>query len=75
MKFRSPRLRLTGVALIAATSLLLGACSSGGDTTADAAPEASRREAAGIVAGYLQFHLERHLKSLAVMGQDADRHP
>lgn len=38
MKFRSPRLRLTGVALIAATSLLLGACSSGGDTTADAAP-------------------------------------
>ena len=36
---------------------------------ADAAPDQARREAAGIVAGYLQFHLERHLKSLSVMDQ------
>jgi DNA repair protein RecO (recombination protein O) len=54
---------------------LLAALLSGDWATADAAPEASRREAAGIVAGYLQFHLERHLKSLSVMGQDSDRHP
>ncbi len=55
--------------------VLLAALLSGDWRTADTAPEAARREAAGIVAGYLQFHLERHLKSLAVMGQDADRHP
>lgn len=55
--------------------VLLAALLSGDWQTADAAPAASRREAAGIVAGYLQFHLERHLKSLSVMGQDSDRHP
>jgi DNA repair protein RecO (recombination protein O) len=50
---------------------LLAALLSGRWDVADASPEPARREAAGIVAGYLQFHLERHLKSLSVM----DQHP
>ncbi|MEV4901451.1 DNA repair protein RecO [Citricoccus sp. NPDC055426] len=61
------------------TITLLAALFSGQWDTADASPDASRREAAGIVAGYLQFHLERHLKSLAVMDQGghppARQHP
>lgn len=52
-----------------ATVELLAALQSGRWEVADAAPEQARREAAGIVSGYLQFHLERHLKSLSVMDQ------
>ncbi|QCU78014.1 DNA repair protein RecO [Citricoccus sp. SGAir0253] len=52
------------------TIALLAALLSGDWAVADAAPEQARREAAGIVAGYLQFHLERHLKSLSVMDQN-----
>ena len=52
-----------------ATVELLAALQSGRWEVADAAPDQARREAAGIVSGYLQFHLERHLKSLSVMDQ------
>mgnify|MGYP001024813802 CR=1 FL=1 len=52
-----------------ATVELLAALQTGRWEVADAAPEQARREAAGIVSGYLQFHLERHLKSLTVMDQ------
>lgn len=48
---------------------LLAALVAGDWAVAEAAPEGARREAAGIVAGYLQFHLERHLKSMSVMDQ------
>ncbi|MFC7402289.1 DNA repair protein RecO [Citricoccus sp. GCM10030269] len=50
---------------------LLAALLTGDWDVAEAAAEPARREAAGIVSGYLQFHLERHLKSLSVM----DQHP
>ncbi|WP_115790602.1 DNA repair protein RecO [Arthrobacter silvisoli] len=43
---------------------LLGALLTGDWTTADASDGVHRREAAGLVASYLQWHLERSLKSL-----------
>lgn len=51
------------------TVQLLAALLAGDWAVADAAPDQARREGAGIVAGYLQFHLERHLKSMSVMDQ------
>jgi DNA repair protein RecO (recombination protein O) len=48
----------------AETVFLLGALLTGDWTTADASLPVHRREAAGLVASYLQWHLERVLKSL-----------
>jgi DNA repair protein RecO (recombination protein O) len=42
----------------------MGALLTGNWTTADASASVHRREAAGLVASYLQWHLERVLKSL-----------
>jgi DNA repair protein RecO (recombination protein O) len=46
---------------------LLGALLSGHWELADASEEWTRREAAGLVAAYLQWHLERQLKSLPLV--------
>ncbi len=51
------------------TITLLAALQAGDWDTARASDPVARREAAGMVSGYLQFHLERHLRSLAVMDQ------
>ena len=48
----------------AARCALLEALLTGDWTTADASVSVHRREAAGLVASYLQWHLERVLKSL-----------
>ena len=65
-----PDCRLPGSSTPAPESIALLAALLAGDwEVADAAPSGARREAAGIVAGYLQFHLERHLKSMSVMDQ------
>ena len=48
----------------AETVALLGALLTGNWTTADSSLPLHRREAAGLVASYLQWHLERVLKSL-----------
>jgi DNA repair protein RecO (recombination protein O) len=42
----------------------MGALLTGDWTTADASLPVHRRESAGLVASYLQWHLERVLKSL-----------
>lgn len=47
-----------------ATMELLGALLTGDWTIADASEQAARREAAGLVAAYLQWHLERGVASL-----------
>lgn len=47
------------------TVRLLTALLAGDWTVADVSSAASRREARGIVAAYLQFHLERSIKSLS----------
>ncbi|MHA7207836.1 DNA repair protein RecO [Arthrobacter sp. MDT1-65] len=47
-----------------ATMALLGALLTGDWTTADASDTGARREAAGLVAAYLQWHLERGVASL-----------
>ncbi|RUQ34322.1 DNA repair protein RecO, partial [Micrococcus sp. HSID17245] len=49
---------------------LLSALAAGDWATADASGGPARREAAGIVAAYLQFHAERRLVSLSVLDQD-----
>jgi DNA repair protein RecO (recombination protein O) len=46
------------------TVILLAALLSGDWATADSSDSVHRREAAGLVAAYLQWHLERALKSL-----------
>lgn len=46
------------------TVVLLGALLTGDWSVADASDSRHRREAAGLVASYLQWHLERALKSL-----------
>ncbi len=46
------------------TVILLGALLTGDWVTADSSESLHRREAAGLVASYLQWHLERALKSL-----------
>ncbi len=50
--------------LLAETILLLRALLAGDWSIADASADNARREARGIVAAYLQFHLERSLRSL-----------
>jgi DNA repair protein RecO (recombination protein O) len=47
------------------TVLLLGALLAGDWPTVEGAEPRTRREATGMVAAYLQWHLERGLKSLA----------
>jgi DNA repair protein RecO (recombination protein O) len=54
----TPRLRPESIALL--TALLAGDW-----VIADASDATARREARGIVAAYLQFHLERSIKSLS----------
>ena len=49
---------------------LLSALAAGDWATADTSGAPARREAAGIVAAYLQFHAERRLVSLSVLDQD-----
>ena len=47
-----------------ATLALLGALLSGDWALADASEERARREASGLVAAYLQWHMERGVRSL-----------
>ena len=49
------------------TFVLLAALLSGAWATADASGERHRREADGLVAAFLQFHLERQLRSLRLV--------
>ena len=46
---------------------LLGALLSGDWAVADASDDRSRREASGLVSAYLQWHIERQLKSLPMV--------
>ena len=46
---------------------LLGALLSGDWGIAEESDERSRREASGLVSAYLQWHLERQLKSLPLV--------
>ena len=46
---------------------LLAALLTGDWVTADASDQRSRREASGLVAAYLQWHLERGLRSLPMV--------
>jgi len=55
------------VAPAAATVALLAALLSGDWTVADASEPPARREASGIVAAFLQWHLERGLRSLPLV--------
>jgi len=54
------------VSISPGTSALLGALLSGDWPSADAANSTSRRAASGVVAAYLQLHLERDLRSLPI---------
>lgn len=54
------------VSISPGTSALLGALLSGDWPRADAATTTSRRAASGVVAAYLQLHLERDLRSLPI---------
>lgn len=54
------------VSISPSTSALLGALLSGNWPTADAANTTARRAASGVVAAYLQLHLERDLRSLPI---------
>jgi len=49
------------------TLLLMAALTEGDWTAADAAPVATQREASGLVAAHLQWHLERALRSLPLV--------
>jgi DNA repair protein RecO (recombination protein O) len=62
------RCRPAGAATPAAQTLaLLAALLSGDWDTADASVDRHRREASGLVAAYLQWHLERGLRSLVLV--------
>jgi DNA repair protein RecO (recombination protein O) len=50
-----------------ATLLLLSALLTGDWATADASEPRARREASGLVAAYLSWHLERGLRSLPLV--------
>ena len=52
------------------TLVLLGALLSGDWPTADASEVRQRREASGLVAAFLQWHLERGLRSLPLVDRD-----
>lgn len=54
------------VSISPATSALLGALLSADWAVADAAGPTARRAASGVVAAYLQLHLERDLRSLPI---------
>lgn len=54
----------------AATVALLGALLSGDWSVADASEARPRREASGLVAAFLQWHLERGLRSLPLVDRD-----
>lgn len=63
-----PSCRPPGSAVPAADTLeLLGALLSGDWPTADASQARPRREASGLVAAFLQWHLERGLRSLPLV--------
>jgi DNA repair protein RecO (recombination protein O) len=49
------------------TVALLGALLSGDWTVADVTAERERKEASGLVAAFLQWHLERGLRSLPLV--------
>lgn len=53
-----------------ATVLLMAALASGDWTTAEAAAAPQRREASGLVAALLQYHLERGLRSLPMVDRN-----
>jgi DNA repair protein RecO (recombination protein O) len=53
------------------TLALLGALLEGNWLVADAAESRARRDAAGIVAAYTQFHLERKVRSLPLVDRDS----
>src|SRR5699024_8930664 len=55
------------VAPTSQTVPLLGALLTGDWTTADAREWAARRAASGIIAAFLQWHLERSLRSLPLV--------
>jgi DNA repair protein RecO (recombination protein O) len=50
---------------------LLGALRDGDWTVADASENRTRREASGVVAAHLQWHLERGLRSLPLVEREA----
>ncbi|MGH8774857.1 MAG: DNA repair protein RecO [Jiangellaceae bacterium] len=60
------------VAPAASTVALLAALLSGDWTVADASEQRPRREASGIVAAFLQWHLERGLRSLPLVERRGD---
>ena len=63
-----PDCRSAGAARPAATAVALMAALAAGDwATADAADATARREASGLVAALLQWHLERALTSLPMV--------
>jgi DNA repair protein RecO (recombination protein O) len=75
-----PDCRVPGTATPAGeTVVLLAALLEGDWVSAEQAPERSRREANGLVAAYLQWHLERGLRSLPYVdrsvGRTVDRTP
>jgi DNA repair protein RecO (recombination protein O) len=56
----------------AATLVLLGALLSGDWPMADVSEQRERREASGLVAAFLQWHLERGLRSLPLVDRAAE---
>jgi DNA repair protein RecO (recombination protein O) len=63
-----PACRQPGTATVTADTMhLLGALLAGDWEFADSAEERSRREATGVVTAYLQWHLERGLRSLPLV--------
>ncbi|MGH8866813.1 MAG: DNA repair protein RecO [Actinomycetes bacterium] len=63
-----PQCRVPGAATPAAETLtLLGALLAGDWPTADASDPRHRREGSGLVAAYLQWHLEQSLRSLPLL--------
>lgn len=66
--------RLPGSAApAAATLLLMSALLTGDWLVADASIERSRREASGLVAAYVQWHMENRLRSLRLVDRAGDR--
>ncbi len=69
-----PNCRSVGAARPAPGSMALMAALAGGDwDSADSAEPSCRREASGLVAALLQWHLERGLKSLPLVDRTAAR--